>query len=246
MIKTEHFTRFENDIISWENFTEYDEKGNEIHSKSFNKGKFFLENFKEYDDKNNLIKKTSTYLDNQMSIETYKYDDRNRIIEHSHENLKSGYISTETYIYDDKNRTCECKRDDKNTILSNLSYSKYDERSNEVYYRSLSHEEWSEYNKDNKIIHFASFEGHDFEGEYSYEEWYEYDKHGNLIHSWDTEGDDTVNEYNGKGKLITTQKENKHAKTGMIVVFYHYDSEGRLTDYHTNTGEKCIWEYTNF
>ena len=71
---------------------------------------------------------------------------------------------------------------------------KYDENDNIIYFRDKDYEEWSEYDSNNRRIHYKSTDGD--------EEWWSYDDNGRLSSYRNNKGKRETWEHDENGKLI--------------------------------------------
>ena len=192
------------DSDGFEEWTEYDNKGNIIHFKD-SEG---FEKWYEYNDKGNVIH----FKDSEGLEEWIEYDNKGNQI-----HFKNSYGFETWTEYDDKGHEIHFKRstghetwseyDEKgNKIHSKDSYGvecwiDYDDKGNEIHFKnSNGYEEWNEYDNKGHIIHFKD--------NASIEYWQEYDDKGNKIHFKDSKGYEKWTEYDSNGNEIHLKNSN--------------------------------------
>ena len=109
--------------------------------------------------------------------------------------------------------------------------TEYDEKGNEIHYKSFSgYEQWYEYDANGNLTHRKD--------SYGNEAWYEYDKNGNLIHMKNSDGYEDWYEYDKNGNKIYWK--NSYGDEA----WYEYDKNGNLIHMKNSDGDEDWYEYS--
>ena len=195
-----------------ERWSDYDDKGNEIHYKNSDG----FEHWKEYDDKGNVIH----FKDSEGLEEWTEYDNKGNKI-----HFKNSIGFEEWKEYDNKGNEIHYKDSD-----GYESWNEYDDKGNEIHYKnSDGFERWYEFDDKSNVFHFKKSNG--------WEYWKEYDDKGNEIHYKNSDGVEHWKESDDKGNQIHYKDSNGFER------WFEYDSNGNETHFKTSNDYESWNEY---
>lgn len=162
------------DFSNYEQWYEYDERGNLVHYKNSHSEQFF-----EYDENNNKVSEKFYYW-----VTTFKYDSRGNKIYSNMDGREEwfAYDSHNNLIYSyegEDEKWFEYEYDDNGNVTHKVS-KYYTMAYGETGYRYRKafncRDEWFEYDKYNNVIHYKDST--------TFEKWYEYeyDSKGRIVH----------------------------------------------------------------
>ena len=253
MLRSEYFNESSGKLEYWYKY-KYDNRGNVIYSTDYSG----YETHCEYDENNRPIH----FWDNEGEELWYHYDENGFLCHeiycdgreswykhdsNGRETYSKLYDGKETWTeYDDEhNRIIKKTQLGTKTFIQNYenskhTYSKYEDESS-------FKEEWYDFNKNGKIVHFKEHEELfecDKQGNrlhtksiFEIEKWWWYNEHGKIIHYKDYDGKEYTNVYDGnEHKIILADKLGNRR-------IEEYDDDWDLIYSKDWNGNECWQEY---